>query len=161
MYFKTRINVSVSLDSNYSDTLLHNEKGRLQIIFYDCTVFAVVLVIFLFCVRCWWEMGRDVKKMSIGGQCEKWVIGVQPEGDHVIWEPRGQILTADPVRIESWARDTQPISGVKVVSDDTACKGVQALATIRSRKKIWDKKNSPLWVYVSPSISQTVCPFRE
>ena len=28
---------------------------------------------------------------------------------------------------QSWARDTQPVRGVSVVSDDTACKGVQAL----------------------------------
>ena len=49
-----------------------------------------------------------------------------------------------PVRIESLASDTQPIRGVSVVSDDTACKGVQALAPPGSRKKIWGKKNSPL-----------------
>ena len=35
------------------------------------------------------------------------------------------------------------------------CKSVQALAPHGSRKKIWGKKESPLWVYVSPSISQT------
>ena len=33
--------------------------------------------------------------------------------------------------------------------------GVQALAPLGSRKKIWDKKKSPFWVYVTPSISQT------
>ena len=70
-----------------------------------------------------------------------------------------------PVRIESRARDTQSIRGFSVVSDDTACKGVQALAPTGSRKKVWGKKKSPLWVYVSPSISQflkqTMCPFRE
>ena len=55
-------------------------------------------------------------------------------------------------RIESRARDTQPI---RVVSDDTACNGVQVLAPPSSRMKIWDKKKSPLGVYVSPSISQT------
>ena len=42
-----------------------------------------------------------------------------------------------------------------VVSDDMAFKGVEALAPLSSRKKIWDKKKTPLWVYVSPSISQT------
>ena len=31
---------------------------------------------------------------------------------------------------------------------------LQALAPPGSRKKIWGKKKSPLWVYVSPSISQ-------
>ena len=59
-----------------------------------------------------------------------------------------------PVRIESRARDTQPIRGVSVVSDDTACKGVQALPP-GSRKKIWSKKKSPLWVYVSPFLKLT------
>ena len=42
-----------------------------------------------------------------------------------------------------------------VVSDDIACKGIQALAAPGYRKKIREKKKSPLWVYVSPSISQT------
>ena len=42
-----------------------------------------------------------------------------------------------PVRIKSQARNTQPIRGV---SDDMACKGVQALAPPGSRKKIWGKK---------------------
>ena len=32
---------------------------------------------------------------------------------------------------------------------------VQTSAPPGSRKKIWGKKNSPFWVYVSPSISQT------
>ena len=41
-----------------------------------------------------------------------------------------------------------------VVSDDTACKGEQALAHPGSRRKIWDKKKSPLWVHVSPFFSQ-------
>ena len=58
-------------------------------------------------------------------------------------------------RIESWARDRQPIIGVSDVSDDTASKGVQALARPGPRKKIWDKKKSHLWVYVSLSIYQT------
>ena len=53
-----------------------------------------------------------------------------------------------------------------VDSDDTACKGVQELAPTGSRKKIWAKKKSPLWVYVSLSIylsniQQTVCLFQE
>ena len=43
----------------------------------------------------------------------------------------------------SLARDTQPIRGV------LASEGVQALAPPRSSKKVWDKKKSPLWVYVS------------
>ena len=86
---------------------------------------------------------------SASGQASQ--AGVQPEGDHGIWEPRGQVLTVSPDRIEIRARDTQPIKGV---SHDTICKGVQALAPLGSRKKILDKK-SPLWVYVSPSISQT------
>ena len=55
-------------------------------------------------------------------------------------------------RIGSWVRNRQPIRGVSV---DTACKGVQALAPPGYRKKIWDKKKSPLLVYVSPSISKT------
>ena len=58
-------------------------------------------------------------------------------------------------RIESQARDMQPIRGVSVVSDDMACKGVQAFVPPTSRKKIWGKKKSPLWAYVSSSISQT------
>ena len=57
-------------------------------------------------------------------------------------------------RIRSWARDPQPIRGVSDLSDDTACKGVWALAPPGSQKKS-DKKKSPLWVYISPSISQT------
>ena len=52
---------------------------------------------------------------------------------------------------QSWAKDTQPSRGV---SDDTACKGVQALASPGSWEKIWDKKKFPLCVYISPSISQ-------
>ena len=52
------------------------------------------------------------------------------------------------------AWDTQLIRVVNV-SDDTVCKGVQALACPGSRKKIWGKKTSPLWVYASPSIFQT------
>ena len=55
-------------------------------------------------------------------------------------------------RIRSQARDRQPIRGV---SDNTAWKGVQALVPPGSQKKIWDKKKSPFWAYVSPSISQT------
>ena len=53
----------------------------------------------------------------------------------------------------SRARDTLPSRGFEP-SDDTACKGVQAVAPSGSRKKGWDKKKSPLGVYVSPSISQ-------
>ena len=34
------------------------------------------------------------------------------------------------------------------------CKGLQALAPPGSWKKVWDKKRSPLWVYVTPSISE-------
>ena len=59
-----------------------------------------------------------------------------------------------PVRIESsqgYAADQRCL----VISDETACKGVQVLAPPGSRKKIWGKKKSPLRVYVSPSISQT------
>ena len=56
---------------------------------------------------------------------------------------------------ESRTRDTQPIRGVSVVSEDTFCKGGGSIGTPGSRKKIWGKKKSPLWVYVSPSISQT------
>ena len=37
----------------------------------------------------------------------------------------------------------------------TAYKWVQALAPLDSKKNIWGKKKSPLWVYVSLSISQT------
>ena len=48
------------------------------------------------------------------------------------------------VRIESRTRDTHLIRGVSVIVDDTACKRVQALAPPGSRKKIWDKKKSPL-----------------
>ena len=59
------------------------------------------------------------------------------------------------IRIESRARGTQPIKGVPDVSDDTACKGVQVLALPGSRKKIRGKKKSLLWVYVSPSVTQT------
>ena len=55
----------------------------------------------------------------------------------------------------------QPIRGVSVISDDMACKGVQSLAPPGSRKKIWGKKKSPLWVYVSPSIPQTYNKLRE
>ena len=33
---------------------------------------------------------------------------------------------------------------VRGISDDTACTGVQALAPTGFRKKIWDKKKSPL-----------------
>ena len=57
-------------------------------------------------------------------------------------------------RIRSRARDMQPIRGVSKASLTIRCKGVQAFAPSGSRKKIWDKKKSPLWVYVSPSISQ-------
>ena len=57
-------------------------------------------------------------------------------------------------RIGSRVRDRQPIRGVRS-SLMIWCKGVQALAPPGSRKKVWDKKESPLWVYVSPSISQT------
>ena len=53
-------------------------------------------------------------------------------------------LRVCPIRIESRPRDTLPIRGVSVVSDDTACKGVQALPLRGSRKKIWSKKKSPL-----------------
>ena len=60
-----------------------------------------------------------------------------------------------PVRIRSQARDMQLIRGISDVSDDMACKGVQELAPTGSRKKIWVKKKSSLWVYVPPSISQT------
>ena len=42
-----------------------------------------------------------------------------------------------------------------IISDDRLCKGVQALASHGSGKKIWGKKKSPFWVYVSPSLSQT------
>ena len=31
---------------------------------------------------------------------------------------------------------------------------LQALSPLGSRKNIWDNKKSPIWVYVSPSISQ-------
>ena len=55
----------------------------------------------------------------------------------------------------SRARNTQPVRGFKPF-DDTACTGVQALAPPGSRKKILDKKKSPLWVYISPSISQLI-----
>ena len=55
-------------------------------------------------------------------------------------------------RIRSHARDTQPIRGLGL-SVDMACKELQALVPPGSRKKVWDKK-SPLWVYVSPSISE-------
>ena len=48
-------------------------------------------------------------------------------------------------RISSRARDMQPIWGVSDLSDNMACKEVQALALHGSRKKIWDKKKSPLW----------------
>ena len=58
-------------------------------------------------------------------------------------------------RIKSWARDMQLIRGVSDLSNDTTCMGVQALTPLGSWKKIWDKKKSPIWVYVSPSISQT------
>ena len=53
------------------------------------------------------------------------------------------------VRIRQSAENQESSQGhsadqrVYVVSDDTACKGVQALAPPCSRKKIWDKK-SPL-----------------
>ena len=46
-------------------------------------------------------------------------------------------------RIESRARDRQPIRGVSDISDDTACKGMHVLTPPGSRKKIWDKKKSP------------------
>ena len=39
-------------------------------------------------------------------------------------------------RIESRARNRQPIRGVSDVSDDLVCKGVRALAPPGSRKKI-------------------------
>ena len=87
---------------------------------------------------------------SASGQSDQ--TGVKPEGDHVITK-RSDLDREQ--RIESRAGDRQPIRGVLDVSDDTAYKGVQALAPPGSRKKIWDKKKSPIWVYVSPSISQT------
>ena len=51
---------------------------------------------------------------------------------------------------ESRARDTQLIRGVR------SSRTIRlALAPPGSRKKIWSKKKSPLWEYVSPSICQT------
>ena len=44
--------------------------------------------------------------------------------------------------------------GQSAENRESACKGGEALAPPGSWKKIWDKKKSPLWVYVSPSISQ-------
>ena len=56
-------------------------------------------------------------------------------------------------RVKPWIRSRS--EALEVVSDNTACKLVQALAPPGSRKKIWGKKKSPLRVYVSSSISQT------
>ena len=53
-------------------------------------------------------------------------------------------------RIESQARDMQPIRGLGHLWRY----GLQEGANIGSWKKLWDKK-SLLWVYFSPSISQT------
>ena len=54
-------------------------------------------------------------------------------------------------RIGSQASDR----GLGRVSRLGACKEVQVLAPSGSWKKIWDKKKSPPWVNVFPSISQT------
>ena len=54
---------------------------------------------------------REQGDVSASGQAGR--ASVQPEGDHFIWEPRSQILTISPVRIESRARVTQPIRGVR------------------------------------------------
>ena len=68
---------------------------------------------------------------------------------------RWDFKIVSPVRIVNRAKETQPFRGVSVITDDTSCKGVQALGSPGSMKKIWGKKKSPLWVFVSPSISQT------
>ena len=64
--------------------------------------------------------------------------GVLLEGDYMI-TTRSDLDRVQ--RIESRARDTLPVRGVP---DDMACKRVQALAPPGSRKKVWDKKMSPL-----------------
>ena len=76
------------------------------------------------------------------------VTGRRPQDNHAVrfWQK---------LRIVSRSRFTQPIRGLSDLSDDTACKGVPALAPPGSRKKIWEKKKSPRWVYISPSIFQT------
>ena len=69
------------------------------------------------------------------------------------------------VRIESRARDTQPIRGVSVVSDDTAYKGVQKLAPPWLQEIDMGQEEVPylsicLSIYLSNS-QQTGYPFRE
>ena len=59
------------------------------------------------------------------------------------------------VRIKSRARDTQLIGGVRSSLTIWLASGWKHWHTSGSRKKIWGKKKSSLWVYVSPSISQT------
>ena len=113
-----------------------------------------------FWVRFWWPrvlwQAVTLWLVSRGWQC----VGVGRLSRCVTWKrPRDMRTTrSDLDRVQSKssrARDTQPIRGIMVVSDDTAWKAVQALAPTGSWKKIWGKKKSPLWVYVSPSISQT------
>ena len=64
--------------------------------------------------------------------------GVKPEGDHVVlttWADLDRVQ-----RVGGRARDTQPSRGIRV-SDE----GLQGGASVTdSRKKIWDKKMSPL-----------------
>ena len=55
-------------------------------------------------------------------------------------------------RIGSRARDRQPIRGVSDVSDDTACKGVQALAPLAPGRRHGTRR-SPLSEYMSLHLS--------
>ena len=68
--------------------------------------------------------------------------GVKPEGDLVMKTTQSDLYRVRRIGIR--ATDTQPIRGVSNLSDNTACKGVQALALPDSQKNTRDKKRSPL-----------------
>ena len=57
-------------------------------------------------------------------------------------------------RIKRQARDKQPIRGVRPSLTIQLARGCKLWQPFGSRK-IWDKKKSPLSVYVSPSIFKT------
>ena len=68
-------------------------------------------------------------------------------------------------RIDSLARDMQPIGGVRVVSNDSVCQGVQVLAPHWLQEEDIGQEEVPflsicLSIYLS-NLQQTVSPFRE
>ena len=96
-------------------------------------------------VRLWLE-NRAMTEVGVV-KFNRCVTGGRPRDNHGV---RFRQSAENQVSSKGHAADQR----VKVVFDDTVCKGVQALAPAGSRKKIWNRKSSPLWVYVSPPISQ-------